>query len=64
MSDFHAVNGPDGIESLQLGPVAVTWSRFDDRVCVRIKSNYREIEVYSSATGRSLRAFGDGGELK
>lgn len=62
--DFHAIEGPDGIKSLQLGPVSVNWSSFGDRVCVRIKSDYREIEVYSSATGRSLRAFGDGGELK
>lgn len=62
--EFFAIEGPDGIKALQLGPVSVNWSSFGDRLCVRVKSDYREIEVYSSATGRSLRAFGDGEELK
>lgn len=64
MGDFHAIEGPDGIKSLQLGPVSVEWHSFGDRVNVVLKTDYRRIDVYSSATGRSLRAFGDGGELK
>jgi hypothetical protein len=62
--DMYAVAEGDQITELHLGPVTVTWATLGDRVTVRIKSGRKSVEVYSSPTGRSLRVFGDNGEMK
>lgn len=65
MSDYYAVEGPEGIKSLHLGPVQVEWRTFEGRVTVVVKTNdNKRVDVYSSATGRSLRVFKNGREMK
>jgi hypothetical protein len=62
--DTYAVVDGDEIVELHLGPVTVTWATLGERVNVRITSGSNSILVYSSPTGRSLRAFSDNKELK
>lgn len=61
---FYAVEGPDGIKRLHLGPMEVEWHSLDGRVSLDIQAGGKSVHVYSSRTGRSLRVFRDGEELK
>lgn len=63
-SEFFAVEGPDGIKGLQLGPMTVSWHVLDGRVSLCVDAGGHDVNVYSSPTGRSVRIFKDGKELR
>jgi hypothetical protein len=61
------VNGKITDYGFEWGPVSVTrvCSLPDGRLLISVQTDHKHIDIYSSATGRSLRVFEHGkGEMK